>query len=1058
MFRSEMPVESFTTSLASIPSFSSSDLHSVASASASASASFIYHLLSPPRIDSGIVAARVVLTTSNAVRVLPLASSIPTSTRPSSTIPSLFAKSRSSGPRSAALCCQSPNMLTFRRALIAAACFIIALYLVTQTHTSRYNVQPPIEAQEPEQGLLDEKTKTGHGSPVTTSSSENPATHKGVQNHATQQPITDMARATLRQKLEYQFPYDVETKFPAYIWQTWKYTPASGEFDEKFRPAEASWSEKHPSFVHEVITDQVAVHLMRHLYASIPEVLEAYVSLPMPVLKADFFRYLILLARGGIYSDIDTYALKSAAEWLPDNVPRQAIGLVVGIEADPDRPDWAEWYSRRIQFCQWTIQSKAGHPVLREIVANITQATLNMKAAGTLKSLKDKSVVDFTGPAVWTDTIFNFLNDERYFEMSTGTGNITWRDFTGITTSKRVGDMIVLPITSFSPGVQQMNAGDYDHPMAFELGNQSTYGTLELLPNNHPIDRQHSHLSISHLYKNSGKRRNRILTYRDLDTQSNLLALGLRERGVRKGDRVCVSLGNCWEFGVLTYAVFKLGAILVPLNPAFNGYQIISALKHLEAKHLVMGTETHLPFKAPRENISLLTGVCGSLEGAKLESLEIPSLENVILVQNSEERVSTAGLRATIPFEELMWENEEGKRAERDIVPDEELYGDEIVNIQFTSGTTSQPKAACLSHESILNNGFFIGERMGLSERDVVCCPPPLFHCFGSILGYMATATHGSAILFPSPSFNPALTLDSIPLYSATALYGVSTMFISLLSLISSSSLPLTNFSTLRTGIAAGSSVPSHLMERLHSVLNLKGLTICYGMTETSPVSCMTMPTDPIEKRIDSVGKCLPHVEAKIVSDHDRSVLMPIGERGELAISGYLVMKGYWNDPLRTSEVRVLEDGKIWMYTGDEAEMDSQGYVKITGRIKDLIIRGGENIHPLEIENVLFQMQGVGEASIVGLPDEKYGECVAAFVIVAAGWAGEGEELQNGNTNGEKILKKEDLKNWVRQTLSPHLVPKHIFWISEFPKTASGKIQKYRLRELGVGLLGKTAI
>jgi alpha 1,6-mannosyltransferase len=290
---------------------------------------------------------------------------------------------------------------------------------------------------------------------------------EGKKSQNGQQLLQDLSRVPLKDKLAYQFPYDVETKFPAYIWQTWKYTPDSADFEEIFRPSEASWSEKHPGFIHEVITDQVAVHLLRHLYASVPEILEAYNALPMPVLKADFFRYLILLARGGIYSDIDTYALRSAAEWLPESVPREAIGLVVGIEADPDRPDWAEWYSRRIQFCQWTIQSKPGHPVLREIVANITLETLKKKQDGTLRNFKNKDVIAFTGPAIWTDLIFDYMNDERYFDMSTGKGNITWRDFTGMTAPKKVGDVVVLPITSFSPGVEQMGAGDYEDPMAF---------------------------------------------------------------------------------------------------------------------------------------------------------------------------------------------------------------------------------------------------------------------------------------------------------------------------------------------------------------------------------------------------------------------------------------------------------------------------------------------------------------------------------------------------------------------------------------------------------------
>jgi alpha 1,6-mannosyltransferase len=362
-------------------------------------------------------------------------------------------------------------MLTFRRALIAAAVFITMLYLVTRTHTPPLkNGLPPQAESWPASNTDEQTTRTGYvpTTPVSTSSSDRlPQERKKTKPNGQQQLLQDISRAPLREKLAYQFPYDVETKFPAYIWQTWKYTPASGDFGENLRPAEASWSEKHPGFIHEVITDQVAVHLLRHLYASVPEVLDAYQSLPLPVLKADFFRYLILLARGGIYSDIDTYALKSAAEWLPESVPSEAVGLVIGIEADPDREDWAQWYSRRIQFCQWTIQSKPGHPVLREIVANITQETMKKKKDGTLKSFPGDKVIEFTGPAVWTDTIFRFMNDEKYFDLSTGKGSITWQDFTSMTTARKVGDVVVFPITSFSPGVEQMGSEDYDHPMAF---------------------------------------------------------------------------------------------------------------------------------------------------------------------------------------------------------------------------------------------------------------------------------------------------------------------------------------------------------------------------------------------------------------------------------------------------------------------------------------------------------------------------------------------------------------------------------------------------------------
>ncbi|TLD22094.1 hypothetical protein PspLS_07970 [Pyricularia sp. CBS 133598] len=351
-------------------------------------------------------------------------------------------------------------MLTFKRALIAAAFFLTVLYLTTRPAST----PPPTTLAKGSQDGSAEKLAADSAKIVSTTASTQDGKSNNRLSPEGQKPIMD-PNMSLYDKLGYQYPYDVETKFPAYIWQTWKWTPADGEF--AFREQEATWTEQHPGFIHEVITDTVAVHLLRLLYASVPEVLEAYDALPMPVLKADFFRYLILLARGGIYTDIDTYAIRSALEWIPESVPRETLGLVVGIEADPDRPDWKEWYSRRIQFCQWTIQAKPGHPVLRQIVTRVTQETLQRKRAGQLQKTADKGVVEFTGPAIWTDVIFEYMNDERYFDMTNSKGVIDWRNFTGMEMPKRVGDVIVLPITSFSPGVQQMGAKDYDDPMAF---------------------------------------------------------------------------------------------------------------------------------------------------------------------------------------------------------------------------------------------------------------------------------------------------------------------------------------------------------------------------------------------------------------------------------------------------------------------------------------------------------------------------------------------------------------------------------------------------------------
>ena len=327
---------------------------------------------------------------------------------------------------------------------------------------------------------------------------------------------------------------------------------------------------------------------------------------------------------------------------------------------------------------------------------------------------------------------------------------------------------------------------------------------------------------------------------------------------------------------------------------------------------MIIGTETNLPRKEPRSNIQLLQQLIPDLQGQKIQSEAVPSLQQVIIVDNSEGRIDPSLLRPTVNYSSVLAESPGS-----DPLPKQLLIPDEIVNIQLTSGTTSLPKAACLTHRSILNNGKSIGDRMLLTEQDIVCCPPPLFHCFGCILGYMATATHGSTIVFPTEAFDPYATLKAVQEENCTALYGVPTMFIAELELLQNGTLPYTGFEHLRTGIAAGSSVPAELMRKLHKILNLTELTICYGMTETSPVSAMTTTDDPLEKRIDSVGKLLPHVEAKVVSPTDHTDILPVGQRGELAVCGYLVMKEYWGAPDRTAEVMIPDNnGKVWMHTG----------------------------------------------------------------------------------------------------------------------------------------------
>lgn len=559
------------------------------------------------------------------------------------------------------------------------------------------------------------------------------------------------------------------------------------------------------------------------------------------------------------------------------------------------------------------------------------------------------------------------------------------------------------------------------------------------------------------------------LTYYDLDILSNRLAASLASLGVKKGDRVAVSLGNGTPFAALTYALFKLGAVLVPLNPTFTAAQVTSALAHLEAEVLIIGAVTDLAYRPGkgRSNEELLRSVMGgNLEATTVRSEAVSSLREIVVLDN---RPSHPGVSFELhrypcltPYSELL--SSSSSSSTGPVTPSSPLDPSDVINIQFTSGTTSLPKAAMLSHTSILNNGRIIASRMGLEPEDRIVVPPPLFHCFGCVLGYMATATTGAAILFPSPAFDPYATVRMCAAHDATGLYGVSTMFVAVLDaldadLAEGKEALVRPPRSLRKGIAAGSSVPSNLMRTVQSRLGLEDLVICYGMTETSPVSCMTRPSDPFHHRTTTVGTPMPHTTVKIVHPADRSVILPLGERGELAASGYLTMRGYFNDPARTAEVRTEEVGadgetRVWVYSGDEARMDEDGFVQITGRIKDLIIRAGENIHPLEVENVLFQCPGVQEVSVVGVSDERLGEAVAAFIIPHKGWTTTTATTttptaEEGNGENRKTLSEDDVRSWVRKELSGHLVPKHVFWVDEYPKTASGKIQKFKLREIG---------
>lgn len=549
-----------------------------------------------------------------------------------------------------------------------------------------------------------------------------------------------------------------------------------------------------------------------------------------------------------------------------------------------------------------------------------------------------------------------------------------------------------------------------------------------------------------------------ILTYSQLDRLSNQLAIGLSSMGVTKGDRVAISSGNNVEFAALTYAVYKLGAILVPLNPTFNSSQIISAIKLLGVRVLVICAVTDLAYKPGRgrSNGSLVTEVLAELPIKANPNDVKGALDAVVIIDNSRNHCDVTfqigEVEGVIFYEHLL------KGAEQDQLPPLcDLDPTDTATIQFTSGTTSAPKAAMLSHHSILNNAVFIAERMGLESTDRIVVPPPLFHCFGSVLGYLAVATTGASILFPSPAFDPDATVRMCYEYNATGLYGVTTMMLAVLDSLDRFAEQAPP-SLLRKGIVAGSTIPEAMMHKIYARLGLQDMVICYGMTETSPVSCMTCPADSFDKRCASVGRPMPHTVVKIVDPANRSRILPINTPGELATSGYLVMKGYYGNQEQTDAIRVTEsDGSstsTWIYSGDEAVMDQDGYVAITGRIKDLIIRGGENIHPLEIENCLLQLPGIMEVAVIGIPDDRLGESVCACIILHRGWefvSEDDDHAMNGHCSGgrnrERLVSKGDVQLWVRTKLSSGLVPKTVLCVDEFPKTASGKIQKYILRQ-----------
>jgi fatty-acyl-CoA synthase len=486
-------------------------------------------------------------------------------------------------------------------------------------------------------------------------------------------------------------------------------------------------------------------------------------------------------------------------------------------------------------------------------------------------------------------------------------------------------------------------------------------------------------------------------TYRELWDQTGLAARGLLARGVRKGERVGIWSPNRYEWVVLQYATARIGAILVNINPAYKTSELSYALRQSGASTLLLARA----FRTA-DYVSMLAEVRG--ECADLRQSIVLDDDWSALLEDSR-KVSESELLSI----------------------ESSLQFDDAINIQYTSGTTGFPKGATLSHHNILNNGYFIGEALQYSEADRVCIPVPFYHCFGMVLGNLACTTHGACMVIPGESYEPLAVMQTVQQERCTSLYGVPTMFIGELDHPRFAEF---DFSSLRTGIMAGSPCPIEVMKKVQSQMHMPQVTICYGMTETAPVSTQSSTDDPLDKRVSTVGRIHPHVEIKIV-DPQNGEVVPRGVAGELCTRGYSVMLGYWNNPDATAEAI---DAARWMHTGDLATMDEQGYVNIVGRIKDMIIRGGENIYPREIEEFLYAHPDVSDVQVIGVPSEKYGEEVMAWV-----------KLREGAS-----LTDEALTAYCRGKIATYKIPRYWKFVDGFPMTVTGKIQKFKMRESAV--------
>ncbi|MEN8283033.1 AMP-binding protein [Acinetobacter gerneri] len=503
------------------------------------------------------------------------------------------------------------------------------------------------------------------------------------------------------------------------------------------------------------------------------------------------------------------------------------------------------------------------------------------------------------------------------------------------------------------------------------------------------------------------------LTYRQLQAKVNAFACSLLKMGLKKGDRIGIWSPNCVEWTITQFAASKAGIILVNLNTAYKSNELEYVLNKVSCAALVIAPA----FKTTnyQEIITKIAPEITNCTDKLLNAARLPHLKHVIKIEDQ----AHTGLHK---FDDLLIEPSHKELEDLQAIADD-LQFDETINIQFTSGTTGNPKGTMLTHNNILNNGFFVGEAIRLTEKDRVCISVPLFHCFGMVMGNLACITHGATMVYPAGVFNPLESLKAMQNEKCTASYGVPTMFIGMLE---HEQFDQFDLSSLRTGIMAGSPCPREIMQRVIDRMNMSEITICYGMTETSPVSVQSSTTDSIEQRVSTVGRIHPHLEIKIIDEHSK--IVPKGKLGELCVRGYSVMLGYWEEPEKTKEV-IDEAG--WMHTGDIAEMDADGFVKIKGRIKDVVIRGGENLFPKEIEDFLYTHPDISDVQVIGLPDAKYGEELCACIILH----------EHHQTTEDTI------KLYCKEHISHNKVPKYVRFFTEFPLTASGKAQKFKLQE-----------